>query len=661
MASTGSIARLGGLVSCSIRAAAQPLLHGIQLAAAVSLALFVAFYLQLDTPSWAGTTAAIVCQPVVGSAILKGAFRLVGTAVGAVAAVTLTAIFPQDRAGFLFGMVVWVTACSFVSTLLRNFAAYAAMLSGYTLVIIAGTSVSAPDQVFEIAISRASEICVGIVSATLVVGLTDLGDAPERLSALLSGLIAETTAHLSSTLSTSKFAGTEGQTVRRALIARVAALDPIIDQAAGESPELLQRRSVLRAAAHGLFEALSGVRIVETHLRYLPEDEAFRKAGVISAELSAGPTMLDREDNLAIVRKMVGLRTDDPSLRLIADGTADAALGLAAAANGLALLQDPGRARDIQSVGGGVVADYLPALINALRAFVGVSTMIVVWIATAWPNGPQAVIFTAVVILVFSPMSDRSIKLALGQSIGTSISVPLVAIVKFALLVNKETFLAFALVISIAIVPLAALSSVPILAPYFIPATFNFIPLLAPTNEMTFDTLSYVNTALGLLTGCAAGGLALLLIPHLPPGLQSQRLVDLSIRDVRRLAAGRKSWALHEWQGRIFARMIAMPETAEPIQRSYLVTTLTVGIQLIRLGRIAARGPIGADLWKMRESLAAGDIDALRGALRRLDEDMAAVSNSVPGARGRVRARAALLAIGDAARSHREYFEGRLS
>ena len=57
MAPMGSIARLGSLVGCSIHAAAQPLLHGVRVAAAVSLALFVAFYLQLDTPSWAGTTA----------------------------------------------------------------------------------------------------------------------------------------------------------------------------------------------------------------------------------------------------------------------------------------------------------------------------------------------------------------------------------------------------------------------------------------------------------------------------------------------------------------------------------------------------------------------------------------------------------------------------
>jgi uncharacterized membrane protein YccC len=363
MALTGSIARSGSGVVSWIYSAVPPLLHGVRLAAAVSLALFVAFYLRLDMPYWAGTTAAIVCQPVVGSAILKGVFRLVGTAIGAVAAVMLTAIFPQDRAGFLFGMVVWAAASSFVSTLLRNFAAYAAMLAGYTLIIIAGSSISAPDQVFEIAIGRASEICVGIVSGTLVVGLTDLGDAPERLSELLSGLIAETAAHLSSVLAANNFAGTEGPAVRRALNARVALLDPIIDQAAGESPELLQRRSLLRAAANGLFEALSGVRIVETHLRYLPEAEAARNAGTILAKLPADwpagtparsqseATMSGREGNLAVVRKMVGLRTGDPSVRLTADGTADAAYGLAAAANGLALLDDPGRAREIPSTG----------------------------------------------------------------------------------------------------------------------------------------------------------------------------------------------------------------------------------------------------------------------------------------------------------------------
>ena len=525
----------------------RPLLYGVQMTASVSLALFVAFYLQLDTPSWAGTTAVIVCQPVVGSALLKGAFRLVGTVFGALAAVLLTAAFPQDRFGFLFGMLVWAAACSFVSTLLRNFAAYAAMLAGYTLIIIAGTSIPAPDQVFEIAVNRASEICVGIVAGTLVVGLADLGNAPKRLSDLLSRLISETALHLACVLAGGTRQGMEGASVRRALIARTAALDPIIDQAAGESPELLQRRSVLRAAVDGLFEALSGARIVETHLRSLPETEAARNVQIVSSKLpddwrgtGQAQSALNRDSNVRLVRNLIGLEAENVSSRLMADGAADVASGLAAAANGLALIDDPARARAVARVPKLVVADYLPAMINALRVFLGVGAVVLFWIVTAWPNGLQAVMFTAITIIVFSPMQDRSIQASLGQGIGTIITATVVAHLKFFLLVNRETFLGLALVIAIGLVPLGALSSLPLYAPYFIPASLNFVPMLSPTNLMTYDVVAYMNTALGLLAGCAAGGFALLLIPHLPLGIQSQRLVDLTIRDLRRLAAGKR-------------------------------------------------------------------------------------------------------------------------
>jgi len=106
----------------------------------------------------------------------------------------------------------------------------------------------------------------------------------------------------------------------------------------------------------------------------------------------------------------------------------------------------------------------------------------------------------------------------------------------------------------------------------------NFVPLLTPTNEMTYDAAAFFNSALGLLSGCAAGGLALLLIPPVSMRTRSQRLVDLSIRDLRRLAAGRRRWAFPQWQSRIYGRLIAMPEEAEPIQRSYLVSVLSVGL-----------------------------------------------------------------------------------
>ena len=44
--------------------AAPPLLFGIRLWAAVCLSLYVAFWLELDNAFWAGTSAALVCQPI---------------------------------------------------------------------------------------------------------------------------------------------------------------------------------------------------------------------------------------------------------------------------------------------------------------------------------------------------------------------------------------------------------------------------------------------------------------------------------------------------------------------------------------------------------------------------------------------------------------------
>src|SRR5947207_7956025 len=153
----------------AMRAAGPPPLFGLRMWASVSLALYVAFWLELDNAFWAGTTAAIVCQPRLGASLRKGWFRMIGTPVGAVAIVMLTACFPQDRALFLVSLALWGSACAFVATILRNYAAYAAALAGYTAAIIAmdqlGATGGLNGEAFMLAIDRASEICIGIVCA----------------------------------------------------------------------------------------------------------------------------------------------------------------------------------------------------------------------------------------------------------------------------------------------------------------------------------------------------------------------------------------------------------------------------------------------------------------------------------------------------------------
>src|SRR5437867_7959507 len=177
------------------RAAGPPLLFGLRLWASVCLALYVAFWLELDNAYWAGTSAAIVCQPPLGASLRKGWFRMIGTLVGAVAVVVLTAFFPQDRGPFLVGLALWGAGCALVATLLRNFAAYSAALAGYTVAIIASDQLGATGgpngQAFMLAVFRASEICIGIVCAGVVLAGTDLGGARRRLATVFGTISAE--------------------------------------------------------------------------------------------------------------------------------------------------------------------------------------------------------------------------------------------------------------------------------------------------------------------------------------------------------------------------------------------------------------------------------------------------------------------------------------
>jgi hypothetical protein len=169
----------GTALANAARAAGPPLLFGVRLWASVCLALYVAFWLQLENPYWAGTTAALVCQPHLGASLRRGWFRLIGTIVGGAAIVVLTKCFPQDRAGFLVGLATWGAVCALATTVFRNALGIAAAIAGSTAAIIASDELGAiggPNgQAFVLAVIRCSEICIGIVCAGIILAGTDFG------------------------------------------------------------------------------------------------------------------------------------------------------------------------------------------------------------------------------------------------------------------------------------------------------------------------------------------------------------------------------------------------------------------------------------------------------------------------------------------------------
>ncbi|GDI35151.1 efflux protein [Escherichia coli] len=104
---------------------------------AMCLALTVAYYLNLDEPYWAMTSAAVVSFPTVGGVISKSLGRIAGSLLGAIAALLLAGHTLNEPWFFLLSMSAWLGFCTWACAHFTNNVAYAFQLAGYTAAIIA--------------------------------------------------------------------------------------------------------------------------------------------------------------------------------------------------------------------------------------------------------------------------------------------------------------------------------------------------------------------------------------------------------------------------------------------------------------------------------------------------------------------------------------------
>ena len=88
------------------RVASDRVKTAIKTALATVLAYGVALSMDWGNAYWAAFSVAFCTLSTTGESLAKGLLRLSGTLVGSVAAVTLIALFPQDRWLFLIGMSV---------------------------------------------------------------------------------------------------------------------------------------------------------------------------------------------------------------------------------------------------------------------------------------------------------------------------------------------------------------------------------------------------------------------------------------------------------------------------------------------------------------------------------------------------------------------------
>jgi len=670
-----------------LRAAAlthAPMLgFGLRLWASMCLALYLAFRLELDGPALAATSAAFACQPQLGASLRKGWFRMIGTVVGAIAAVSLTAAFPQDRVAFLLLLALWGGACAMAATLLRNFASYAAALAGFTAATIISDELGAvggPDgTVFTLALTRVTEVCLGIVCAGSVLTITDVGTSRRRLAELLATLIADIAHGLVQTLVSVGPQPSDTQEVRRDLLRRVIALDPAMDEAMGESADIRNRSLTLQAAIAGAFTALGAWRAIALRLKLQPGAALQVQAAAILDTLSPGlrcvasqgkpvtwqrHAMVLREQAVASSHHLSALPTRCSSERLLTDNAARAFAGLAETINGLALLV---RAPIVSPAGQGRwqwrIADWLPALVNAGRSAIAILGVQLLWIVTAWPGGGVAMVWTTIVTALFAPRADQAYAGALGYMIGAVVALSAAALLGFVILPQLTGFAAFGLVLAAYLIPAGTLMASGWRPPVAIGMVGTMVAFLMPTNEMVYNSQAFYNNALALLIGNGAALMSFRLIPPIPPAVRAQRLLRLSLRDVRSLARTPGLWRIVDWQARLYSRLAALPEQAEPVQRARLLAALDLGSEMLRLNQglhaarhhLEAPRPESDDLVTAFRAIAEGRSGAAIDALGQLDARLAADG---PGAaEDQVRQSASIIGIVGVLRAHAAFFD----
>jgi uncharacterized membrane protein YccC len=150
------------------------------------VALYAAFWLQLDNAWSAAVTVSILSMQTRGQTYQRAVYWVFAAIIGVVVSLTIGGLFPQSRVLFVIGLACWLGLCVYAANLFDSNKAYAAILCGYTVAQVAVPQIDSPQNIFLAGINRGAAIVVGIVALVLV---SDPFAAP-NLHAGLAGKLA---------------------------------------------------------------------------------------------------------------------------------------------------------------------------------------------------------------------------------------------------------------------------------------------------------------------------------------------------------------------------------------------------------------------------------------------------------------------------------------
>jgi uncharacterized membrane protein YccC len=489
---------------------------------AAVVALYLSFWLELESPSSAIVTVAILAERTRGQALEKAAFRLIATIVGVVVSIAITGMFSQTRDLLLIAFAAWLGLCVYLSGLLDGNRAYAAVLSGYTVAFLAVQQMDDPAHVFESSMARGAAIVIGIVSVTII---NDVLSAPDRHPGLAAQL-ADIHRRIRDCAKAAILGGAVRPVRSAALTAEIVALHPEIASLAVESSNGPARRAAAQNAAAALLAELHAVRAFsvlplipdgpsrDAILRVLTSvDDGFSSSGAAAASVSQGNTYTTGPLGWALKELM--RRDEQVRLNLVALGTD---------------MHPPWRWRSL------LYRPHRTAAENGLRSAIWFGLAEAFLAYGGWPAASVPLSLVGVVIglgaVTPNPLATTTLALIMAPIAGV-----LAGILEFVILDGVTDFA----LLAIGLAPLVMGAALLIASPNRLMSVLGRLSLIftvstfAPTNPQSYDAQSYV---FSFLFVCLAMGLLLAAQLLLPPVSEDRRRRSLIASARRELAEG---------------------------------------------------------------------------------------------------------------------------
>src|SRR5712672_2016029 len=476
-------------VSGTITIAGFPLstwAFALRIWAAMMVALYAAFWLQLESASSAAVTVGVLALQTRGQAYHKAVYRVLATIVGVAASFVIAGLFPQSRSLFVIGFAGWLGLCVYAGGLLDGNRAYSAVLSGYTVALVAMTQIDSPQNIFSAGINRGAAIVVGIAALALI---SELFAAPNDHTGLSDKLIA--THRRVRAFALAILRGETADPIQSAnLLREITTLRPDITALVAESSGGGARSAAARSAAVALIAEVSAAGALAS----LPANTLPSLRRALGEALADG---LGKESHT--LQQFADVGYADPHDALFTRHALDLLIENRRAQDAIEDLQASRRPpRRIQAP---IYRSRRAAVRNGLRAFLAVVISAILLSLGGWPFASLGLALVGVTIALSANTPNPRAFAAEAVS-SMAIAALLAGVTEFLILDGVDQFplLAIGMAPSVIAAALLLTNPNPKLATIAFLVLVFFAVILAPTNPQVYNPESYLFSSFMAIT-----------------------------------------------------------------------------------------------------------------------------------------------------------------